>query len=852
VTIKCPKCNFENPEDTLYCGKCAAPLKPSDKIPNSPTKTLETPMETLKRGTTFAERYDLIQELGTGGMGKVYKAFDRKVEEEIALKILRPEITADRRILRRFSSELKTARKIIHKNVGRMYDLSEAEGIHFITMEYVPGEDLKSFIKRSGQLTVGKALSIAKQICEGLAEAHELGIVHRDIKQQNIMIDSEGNARIMDFGIARSLQAEGLTAEGTVIGTPEYMSPEQAEGEETDQCSDIYSLGVVLFEMMTGRIPFEGKTPFSIAMKHKSETPPAPKEINAQVTEDLSQLILKCLEKDKGKRIQSAQELLSGLAKIEQTIPTLERMVAKKKVGLDVLTRRFQPYLIPAGIVLAAAMVMVIVGLLLFRRGGPAEGEPGAGMVPGTQWANSIAVLPLRDFSPQKDQEAFCDGMTDALIGRLSRIEGLKVISLTSVLNYKSPDRNIRQIGQELNVQTVLEGSIQKENNTIRVNTQLINVTDDSHLWSSSFDRKLESVFEVQDEISQSIAEALQIKLTPDEGREQKGAPKEYTPKSLEAYEYYTKGMHFTKSKYVVTFQEEDFKAGVEMFHKAIALDPDYALAYLGLTWAYEHHYHVTGSRDDLEEAYKNSEKAYALAPDSAETIASRGYYLYEYDGDYDRAFQTVKKALEINPNIGVVNFLAGACYLYHGLYFQAIGYFLKAMELDPYYFWAPYKIATCYMNIGESEKAASYFEKYFELAPVVLIFPGRYIALNIKMNRLDTVEELIARTEKSHPDYSLLPYCKALLLAAKGEKDEALALYRNSEVYALLNMKDEAIEQLNMEIRNKIRFPHIYYYLLLNNPFYDNLRGDPRFKKIIKREKKLYEEQFKKYGGVK
>ena len=850
--MKCPQCNFENPDDTLYCGKCAAPLKSSEEIPVSPTQTLETPLETLKRGMTFAERYDLIEELGTGGMGKVYKAFDKKVEEQIALKILKPEIAADKRILRRFASELKTARKIIHKNVGRMYDLGEAEGIHFITMEYVPGEDLKSFIKRSGQLTVGKALSIAKQICEGLAEAHELGIVHRDLKPQNIMIDSEGNARIMDFGIARSLRAEGLTAEGTVIGTPEYMSPEQVEAEETDQRSDIYSLGVILFEMATGRLPFEGETPLSIAMKHKSEAPPDPREINAQVKEDLSLLILKCMEKDSGKRIQSAQELLSGLAKIEQTIPTLERKVAKTQVGLDVRMRRFKPYLIPAGIVLAAAIVLVIVGLLLFKGGGPAEGKPGAGMISGTQWANSIAVLPLRDFSPQKDQEAFCDGMTDALIGRLSRIEGLKVISLTSVMNYKSQERNIKQIGEELDVRTVLEGSIQRENNTIRMNAQLINVADDSHLWSDSFDRKLESVFEVQDEISQSIAEALQVKLTPDDGGGQKGEPKEYVPKNLEAYEYYTKGMHFTKSKFVVTFQEEDFKAGVEMFRKALALEPDYALAYQGLAWAYEHHYHVTGSRDDLEEAYRNSIKAYALAPDSAELIALRAYYFYEYDEDYDRAFQTVRQALEINPNTGAVNFLAGCCYLYHGLYYQALPYFLKAMELDPYYFWTPYKIATCYMNIGESEKAASYFEKYFELAPVVLIFPGRYISLNIKMNRLDTVEELIARTEKSHPDYSLLPYCKALLLAAKGEKEEALALHKNSEVYAILNMKDEAMEHLDKEIRGKVRIPYIYYFYLLNNPFYDNLRDDSRFKKMVKREKKLYDAELKKYSYLK
>ena len=852
MPIKCPKCNFNNPDDTLYCGKCAAPLKPSEEIPDSPTKTLETPIESLKRGTTFAERYDLIEELGIGGMGKVYKAFDKKIEEEIALKILRPDIAGDEKTLSRFSNELKIARKIIHKNVGRMYDLSEAEGTHFITMEYIPGEDLKSFIKRSGQLTVGKALSIARQVCEGLAEAHEMGTIHRDLKPQNIMIDNEGNARIMDFGIARSLQTEGLTVEGTVIGTPEYMSPEQAEGEETDKRSDIYSLGVILFEMLTGRIPFEGKTPISIAMKHKSETPPNPKDINSHIPNDLNWLILKCMEKDKTKRFQSAQEILIELGETEESIPAHERKVAKRKVGMDVRMGRIRPYLIPGGIALAAVIIVLLV-FLLFIKGGPAEEGLEAGISSGTRWANSIAVLPFRDFSPNKDQEAFCDGMTDAIIGRLARLSGLKVISMTSVMNYKSPDRNIKQIGQELKVKTILEGSIQRENNMIRVNAQLIKVADDFHLWSDSFDRELSSVFEVQDEISQSIAEALQMKLTPDERGGQKGGPKGHIPKSLEAYEYYTKGMHFTKSKYITTFQEEDFKAGVEMFNKAIELDPEYASAYFGLSWAYEHHYHVTRDRRDLEQAKEYCETALRFDPYSAQSIAMRGYYYYEYDGDYDKAFQSFQRALEINPNIGVVNFLTGACLLYHGLYHQALPYLLKTMELDPYYFWTPYKVATCYTVLGEFDKAALYYEKYFELAPIVLIFPGRYIALNVKMDRFDVVEELIARTEKSHPDYSLLPYSKALLLAARGgEKEEVLALHKNSEVYSLLNMKDEAIEHLNREIRGEVRIPYAYYYFLLNNPFYDNLREDPRFKKIVKREKKLHDSELKKYSYLK
>ena len=247
----------------------------------------------------------------------------------------------------------------------------------------------------------------------------------------------------------------------------------------------------------------------------------------------------------------------------------------------------------------------------------------------------------------------------------------------------------------------------------------------------------------------------------------------------------------------------------------------------------------------------KMCEIAYQLDPNSAMTNASKGYYHHYYKKEYDKAFQLSKRALGINPNIGEVNFLVGVFYLYHGLYYQGIKYLSKAMELDPLYLWTPYKLAMCYMKVGEFDKAAFYFEKYFEIAPFVLMFPGRAIALYFKMNRIDKAEELIAETEKAQPDYWGVPYGKALLLAAKGEKDKALALYKNSEVYSLLGMKDEAIQHLGMEIRKNVEIPHIFYYDLLNNPFYDNLRDDPRFKKIIKREKKLYDEHLEKYGTL-
>jgi len=361
--MECPKCKTENTSDSEFCKKCATPLPPSKEAPISETKTLKTPFIELARRSSFARRYEIIEELGKGGMGKVYRVFDKKIKEEVALKLIKPEIALDKNTIERFSNELKFARKVRHENVCQMFDLNEEEGTHYITMEYVPGEDLKSFIKRAGTLGAGKAIFIAKQVCEGLAQAHKLGVVHRDMKPQNIMIDRDGNARIMDFGIARSLEVKGITESGVMIGTPQYMSPEQVEGIEADQRSDIYSLGIILYEMVTGMVPFEGSTPYSIAIKQKTEAPPNPKEFNAQIPRDLSRVILKCLEKKREKRYQKAEELLTELSNIEKGIPTTEKVIPKRKTTLEIPIKRLKIFVVPAILILAA---IVIVGGYFF------------------------------------------------------------------------------------------------------------------------------------------------------------------------------------------------------------------------------------------------------------------------------------------------------------------------------------------------------------------------------------------------------------------------------------------------------------------------------------------------------
>ncbi len=311
--MKCPKCHFDNPETQRFCGDCGTQLPTSRDIRPEFTETLQTPIKELATGTTFAGRYQVIEELGRGGMGRVYKVLDTEIKEKIALKLLKPEIGIDEEMIERFRNELKLARKISQRNVCRMHDLNREEGAHYITMEYVVGEDLKRLIRKVGQISIVKTISIAKQICEGLAEAHSLGIVHRDLKPQNIMVDEGGNAKIMDFGIARSIPGKGITGAGVMIGTPDYMSPEQVEGKDVDQRSDIYSFGVILYEMVTGRVPFEGDTALSVAVKHKVEEPKDPRDFNPQIPESLSRMILKCLEKKTERRYDAVQNITREL-----------------------------------------------------------------------------------------------------------------------------------------------------------------------------------------------------------------------------------------------------------------------------------------------------------------------------------------------------------------------------------------------------------------------------------------------------------------------------------------------------------------------------------------------------------
>jgi serine/threonine protein kinase len=844
--MKCPKCHSDNPSDSKYCKDCGTQMISSEEIPVSPTETLVTFKEELATGSIFAGRYQIIEELGKGGMGRVYKVLDKDIEEKVALKLINPEIAARENTIKRFSNELKFARKIRHKNVCQMFDLGKYAGTHYITMEYVEGENLKSSIRRMGPLRIEKAISIAENICAGLSEAHRLGVIHRDLKSSNIMIDKEGNGLIMDFGIACHVEAEEITEEGVMIGTPEYISPEQVEGKEIDQRSDLYSLGIILYEMVTGKTPFEGDTALSIALKHKVEKPQDPRELNFQIPEDLNRVILKCLEKEKGKRYQSAKEVFSDLDKIEKEIPTRERTLSKKKLKVRTEKKRHQAIVV-LGIFFLAA-VIIIVGYFLFNRFFK-FGE--------TEWKSSIAVLPVEDLSLKKDQEPICLGLQDDIITKLSSIKELRVTSKLSVAKYKDMDRDIKEIGKELKVDNILVMSLQRERETIRVNGILFDAKQGFPINTYRYEQSFESYFKVQDDISNDIAQALEFRPAEDRLK----VIKTREPHNVEAYVYFRTGMYFIESKYHGSYKEEDFDAGVRMYEKAFEIEPGYALAYWGLGNAYEARYNRRKDEKDYDLMLANYNKAYAINPDLAETNLGLGW-VYFNNGDNDKAYQFFKKALELDSNNSIVNLDAGAFLRSIGLYRRAVKYFLKAIELDPSSMGSFRQIALCYMYIGEFRKAADQLKKVMEIEPDNVMARFDYVIQLIMMNKYDEAEKEIAIAEGIMPDNVKVQHHRAWICAARGEKEKALELlqgrttynYDTTSIYALLGMNDEAIRNIEEGIDRgfKERKDYLYSYpCLVNNPCYDELNHDPRFKEILEREKKKYEEKLKKYGKL-
>ena len=742
-------------------------------------------------GDLIAGRYRVIEILGESRKGRVYKVLDTVVNINVALRLIEPRLAAGRRMFERIGAELKTARSIAHKNVGRIYDLDKEDGSWFITMECVEGEDLKSMVGMMKQLSVRAALGIARQVCEGLAEGHRLGVVHQDIKPANIVIEREGNAKIMDFGLAQSLRLSAPPEAEGFIGTPAYMSPEQFEQPAVDRRSDIYSLGVVLFEMLTGRRPLEGATDPETALKHKHEPPPDPREFNPRIPNDLSAAILKCLKKDSRERFQTASELAAELSRIEESLSGVARPRRRRSLlGRESIKKRF---LKPWPLATAVSVIIVAAGVTLFLtwrgRSAPPPKMP------------LLVVLPFENSGSSED-EYFVDGISDEITARLAMLQGLGVISRTSAIQYKKTAKTINQIGEELGVDYVLEGSVRwdrkgERKGRIRVTPQLIRVSDDVHIWSRTFDQELADIFSLQAEIAEEIAKELDIALLEPERESIRARP----TKNLTAYDIFLRQLKAYNQAYLQQDIHMYEQIGSQL-DRAIELDSDFIQAYLFLYRLNILVYNagIDQSKERLRRAKDALDRALRLQPGMPEVQAClANYYSVAYEA-HEPALGIYEWILRVRPSFPRSS-LAGI-QVRLGKWNEAIANLERAFVLDPRVADNAHILGRLYALVGKYEESERWFER------ALAIWPDQYYS-KLGLARLPVlargdVREGRARLDQL-PPHRLTEYNWFLLGLLERNYDGVLTRLAGSPY--------DYFAEANFYIPIDLAYASVYYY---------------------------------------
>jgi len=791
--------------------------------------------------------YTILQHLGGGGMGVVYEARDLKLDRPVALKFLPPELTRDPEAKERLIHEGRAASALQQSNICVVYDIDETDdGQVFICMEYLEGETLKQRIQNSrhrapgtGQeiagLSAPEALGIAVQAAHGLAAAHARGIVHRDIKPANIMVTKEGVAKIVDFGLAKLTSQAMITKAGSTLGTAAYMSPEQTRGDAIDHRTDIWSLGVVLYQMLTGELPFRGDFEQGIIYSILNEKPQPLTGLTEKLRQRLDTVVQKALEKQPSDRYGSVQEMTNDLLAIMETPEGKTegpRLSLLRKTGAKKI------------IVLAAISIAVLGALTMFIRPKSSNTTgPGTPPLADTQ-KNSIAVLPFTDYSPGKDQEYFCSGIAEEMTTVLSQIPDLKVVSRTRAFALTKNTIDPSEMGRQLGVATVLGGSVRKDGNQLRITAQLTNVTDGVQIWTDTYDRTLQDIFSIQKEVALSVAAALKITLASQTA--ERLVPRQTA--SVEAYERWLRGAYFVKL-YLVSYREQDIQSAIQMFEAAIASDSTYALAYGGMAWAYEHRYVYSGHKNlaDREQVVRCIENAYRLDSLSGSLNAGMAY-LASMKGDYDEAYHFCKTALALEPRSLFVNHLTAEFLAKIGLNKQSEKFYARAIASDPYYLLSIGEAAGAFELEAEFEKAASYYRRALDLSPNDRIYRSSFINFLIKTGKLQEATRLLQKATKADPEYPGYARCSALIHASRGEREQALKFPHDPEILTMLGMRQEALRILeHLEGRSEV----YQYQALATNPRFEVLHGDPRFQAMLSRQNEVYKDRLTKYGDL-
>ncbi|MBN1274218.1 MAG: protein kinase, partial [Candidatus Aminicenantes bacterium] len=785
----------------------------------SQTRTILNPVEVLQPGTVLAGRYTIIEELGRGGMGVVYKAEDTKLKRPVALKFLPTELTHVPEVKKRFMREAQAAAALDHPNICTVHEFDEAEKKPFISMAYIEGQSLKRKIE-SGPLELEEALNIAAQVAEGLQEAHRKGIVHRDIKSGNIMVTDRGQVKIMDFGLAKTSEQTLLTKEGSTMGTIAYMSPEQAKGELVDQRTDIWSFGVVLYEMLTGQIPFKGDNEQAVLYSILKEKPEQITNLNSDIPVSIGQVVCKAIEKDPDKRYQQIEELLDDLKSISAGIVPEEIRVRIKKQKLRKRKRAFL-YGGAAGLVIAA----VVLALLFFT--GPAEA------------IDSIAVLPLENLTGDVEKDYFVDGVTDELIGQLGQISGLKrVISRTSVMHYKDTDKSLPEIAQELHVDAVVEGTVYQVGENVSVKLQLFDaLPEERSLWTERYDRPITEVLMMYGEMAAAIAENIEVKLTADETTRFARA-RQVNP---EAYDALLIGK---QKENLLTPQALDI--ALDYYELAIEKDPNYAEAYLEVAWLWlmRNQIGYTAPREAGPKAKAAILKALELDSTLADghVMLARLNFLYEWN--WVEAEAEWKRAIELNPNLGDSVYAQFLWVMKRPE--EAMAQMERALQLDPLNEWFHLHHAFILQSAGRDDEAIVKIRELLRTSPQN---PGLHSMLSISLMLKGMYEESLAEMKASfscmgdsegvealtqgyaQSDYRGAVRSAADLLASRAPKISVNYGFISS-LYAIAGENAQALEWLEKGLEE--RSPHMPYI----NSYVElaPLRNEPRFQELLRK----------------